>query len=303
MRLVDCGTGANQSATQTFTITVTAVNDAPSFTKGADQTVAEDAGPRTVTGWATSISPGPADEGAQTLAFDVQADNTALFSVQPAIAPNGTLTYTPAANANGSATVSVRLDDSGTGANASPTQTFTITITAVNDAPSFTKGANQSVAEDAGAQTVADWATGTPGPANESGQGLVYVIDSITNASLFSVQPAVSPTGTLTYTPAANANGTSTVTLHVTDNGGGTNASPAQTFTITVTAGQRRAILRQGPGRCGTRGRRPPGRGRLGDHDRARARRRGRTGTGVHVTGNTMPSLFASRPPSTPPAR
>ena len=31
--------GVDTSAPQTFTITVTAVNDAPSFTKGADQTV------------------------------------------------------------------------------------------------------------------------------------------------------------------------------------------------------------------------------------------------------------------------
>ena len=42
---------------QTFTITVTAVNDAPSFTKGADQTVARGRGRRRrVTGWATAIS-------------------------------------------------------------------------------------------------------------------------------------------------------------------------------------------------------------------------------------------------------
>ena len=38
------------------------VNDAPSFTKGADQTVPEDAGPQTVEGWATNIKAGPEDE-------------------------------------------------------------------------------------------------------------------------------------------------------------------------------------------------------------------------------------------------
>ena len=40
----------------TFQLTIRPVNDAPSFTKGADQIVAEDAGPQTVNGWATGIS-------------------------------------------------------------------------------------------------------------------------------------------------------------------------------------------------------------------------------------------------------
>ena len=45
------------------------------------------------------------------------------------------------------------MDDGGTangGVDTSPSQSFTITVTGVNDAPSFTKGANQSVLEDAG---------------------------------------------------------------------------------------------------------------------------------------------------------
>src|SRR5690242_21193434 len=57
-----CSSDLDTSAPQTFTITVTAVNDAPSFTKGANQTKLEDAGGQTVTGWATTISAGPADE-------------------------------------------------------------------------------------------------------------------------------------------------------------------------------------------------------------------------------------------------
>ncbi|TAF59117.1 MAG: sodium:calcium exchanger, partial [Oscillatoriales cyanobacterium] len=46
----------------TSTITVNPVNDAPSFVKGFDRTVNRNAGPQTVTGWATAISPGPANE-------------------------------------------------------------------------------------------------------------------------------------------------------------------------------------------------------------------------------------------------
>ena len=76
--------GVDTSAPQTFTITVTAVNDAPSFTKGADQTVLEDAGAQTVDGWATGDQrrSGRTKSG-QTLNFIVTNDNNALFSVQP----------------------------------------------------------------------------------------------------------------------------------------------------------------------------------------------------------------------------
>ena len=74
------------TATDTFVLTVTAVNDAPSFTTGANQTGASNSGARTVAGWATAISDGPADEASQTESFLVTNNNAALFSVQPAVA-------------------------------------------------------------------------------------------------------------------------------------------------------------------------------------------------------------------------
>ena len=127
---------------------MTAVNSAPSFTAGPDQSVLEDAGASTVAGWATGISAGPG-EGGQSVTFSASNDNTALFSAQPQVQPNGTLTYTAAANASGVATVTVRAqDDGGTalgGSDTSAPQTFTITVAAVNDAPGFTAGADQLV--------------------------------------------------------------------------------------------------------------------------------------------------------------
>ncbi|MFZ1621920.1 tandem-95 repeat protein [Dokdonella sp.] len=236
--------GIDTSAAQTFTITVNSVNDAPSFTKGPDQTVLEGAAAQNVDPWATAIAAGPADESAQVLSFAVSNDNNALFSVQPAVSPSGALTYTVAAGANGSALVTLSLgDDGGTangGIDTSVAQTFTITVTGINDAPSFSAGPNQIVLEDAGAQTINPWATAiSAGPPNESGQLLDFIVSNDNNA-LFSAQPAVSPSGALTYTPAANANGSATVTLSLHDDGGtangGVDTSPSQTFTITVTA-------------------------------------------------------------------
>jgi len=236
--------GVDTSAAQTFTITVNAVNDVPSFTKGANQTVNEDAGAQTVAGWATAISAGPANEAAQVLTFNITGNtNAALFSVAPAVAANGTLTYTPAANANGVATITLTLSDNGGvangGVNTSAAQTFTITVNAVNDAPTFTKGADQTVLEDAGAQTVAGWATALNDGDPELAQTLTFNVTGNSNAALFSVAPAVAANGTLTYTPAANANGSATITLTLSDNGGvangGVNTSAAQTFVINVT--------------------------------------------------------------------
>jgi hypothetical protein len=121
-------------------VTASQVNDAPGFTSGASQTVAEDSGPHRIPGWATGISAGPADESDQRLTFEVTNNtNTELFSTQPSVAPNGTLRYALAADKNGSADVTVRLEDNGGtangGADTSAEQTFTINVSAVNDAP------------------------------------------------------------------------------------------------------------------------------------------------------------------------
>jgi hypothetical protein len=233
--------GVDTSAPQTFTITVDAVDDVPSFSAGANQTVLEDAGGQTVSGWASAVSAGPPNESSQTVSFHVTADNLGLFAVQPAVASDGKLTYTPAPNANGAATVTVKAVDSGGTANGgvdtSAPQTFTVTVTAVNDAPSFSAGPDQTVVSLAGAQSVPGWATGlSPGPGDESSQNVIFAVTN-DNPGLFAAQPAIAQDGTLTFAPTLLALGTATVTVRAVDNGGtangGVDTSPPQTFTIT----------------------------------------------------------------------
>jgi hypothetical protein len=145
------GSGGALTDDDTLSVTVNAVNDVPSFTKGADQTVNEDAGAQTVTGWATAISAGPSNESAQTLTFNVTGNtNAALFAVAPAISSTGELTYTPADDAYGTATVTIT---SATTA-ARPTAASTPRLHSpchrqhVNDAPSFTAGGDKPLGED-----------------------------------------------------------------------------------------------------------------------------------------------------------
>jgi large repetitive protein len=209
---------------------------------GPNQTIPEDGAAQSVAGWATNISPGPPSESSQNVTFTVTADNTGLFAVQPAVASNGTLTYTAETDANGSATVTVAAhDDGGTangGVDTSVLETFTVTVDAVNDAPSFTAGPDQTAVSLLGAQSVPGWATGiASGPANESSQTVSFAVTN-DNPGLFAAQPALAPNGTLTYTPVLLAVGTATVTVRAVDDGGtangGSDTSPPQTFTITI---------------------------------------------------------------------
>jgi hypothetical protein len=171
-----------------------------------------------------------------------------ITSVPAAVASGAhQLIFAPAADANGAAYsgFSFTVND---GTSDSPAATVAIAITPVNDAPSFTPGANQSVGSSAGAQTVAGWVSSfTAGPANEAGQTVLsYTIMSNTNLGLFAVAPAIAADGTLTYTPKAGASGQATIGIVVRDSGGtangGQDTSPAQTFTVTVTPGYRVAL-------------------------------------------------------------
>jgi VCBS repeat-containing protein len=216
--------------TQTFRVDfVTAVNDAPLFTGGANQTVAEDAGPQSVSNWATAFQPGPntaTDENGQTLVqYTVtQIAGTLTFTTAPAVANNGTLSYESAPNANGSATFEVRAVDNGNGAapnvNTSAPRTLVINVTPVNDAP---------VAADGAATTNEDTAVAATASASDvDGDTLTYsVVTGPANGVLTGTGP------NWTYTPAADYFGSDSFTFRVND---GTVFSNTATFSLTVTA-------------------------------------------------------------------
>jgi len=123
----------------TIDVTITAVNDEPSVSLGSNQTVNSDAGPQSVSSFATPDM-GPTDEDSSQSVLDylISNDNNSLFSAQPDIDNGGTLTFTPASNADGTATVSVQVKDDGGIANGgddtSQVANFTITVND-NEAP------------------------------------------------------------------------------------------------------------------------------------------------------------------------
>lgn len=147
--------GVKDGDTATVEISVAPVNDAPSFTEGPDQSVDEDPGAQSVSGWATDIKKGAdalGNESSQSLTFEVTDNtNSALFTEGPAVSPNGTLTYKPADDENGEATIKVRLkDDGGTdrgGDDASDEQEFKVTVGEVNDDPRVSVADNGPIDE------------------------------------------------------------------------------------------------------------------------------------------------------------
>jgi hypothetical protein len=148
------------------------------------------------------------------------------------------LTINPSLNLSGVSDITVTVNRTGS----SEIATFTLTVNPVNDAPSFIKGLDQSVSENDPAQIVNNWATSiSPGPSNESAQSLSFQVITDSNAALFAVPPAISSSGTLTYTPAAHASGTAAITIALKDNGGvangGMDTSATQTFNINVLEG------------------------------------------------------------------
>ena len=109
-------------------------------------------------------------------------------------------------------------------------------VNVLNVVPSFTSGADQNVAKNPGAQTTA-WATAISQGSGESGQAVTFTVTNSNNA-LFSVQPAISASGTLTYTPSTTVTGVATVSVSLHDDAGtangGVDTSAVQTFALTV---------------------------------------------------------------------
>jgi len=162
-------------------------------------------------------------EAGQTVSFLVSNDNPSLFSAQPSIAPDGTLSYTPAPNANGVATVTVIAKDNGGvvggGDDTSNPVTFTITVTPVNDCPtagSQTVSANSGVAKSI-----------TLTGSDVDGNALQYAVVQAPAHGVLIVQPS----GAATYTSAAGYSGPDSFSYTVTD---GTCVSGAGVVTINV---------------------------------------------------------------------
>ena len=127
---VTANDGTEDSNTQSFTLTVTPVNDAPVLVSIADQSTAEDT-PLTVTLSATDV------DGDSLTYSAVSSTENITVSVLGSV-----LTLSPASNFNGTGIINVTASD---GTVSSNTVTFTVTVTSINDVPVLAAIADQTI--------------------------------------------------------------------------------------------------------------------------------------------------------------
>ncbi|GJE00636.1 tandem-95 repeat protein [Methylobacterium isbiliense] len=252
--------GVADETPATYTVSFTAVNDAPVNAVPESQTLVED-GTRVFSvanGNALSVSDVDIGTGAATVTLSVtsgvltlsgttgltfasgdgSADASMTFTGALAAinAALDGLTYAPPANGTGSATLTLMTSDNGlsgadpsqTGTNTSETDTdsVAITITPVNDTPEAAAENAFTTAEDTISAPVAIGATDVDGDA------LSYALKEGFGPAkgVVSFDPA---NGTFTYTPVADATGPERFTVLISDENG---ATAEQTVSVTITA-------------------------------------------------------------------
>ncbi len=191
--------------------------------------VPANSGTSTTPNFATNISPGPVAEAGQTVTFQVSNNNNALFTTQPAISSNGTLTFTPASN-SGVATVTVIATDNGSntfgGTGTSIPRTFAISVS-----PTVTN-VSPAVGPLAGGNAVTITGLGFTGTSGVTFNGVAATNVNVVNATTITVTA-----------PAGNAGAASVV---VTTPGGASaanslygygTANVAPGFSLPVSAG------------------------------------------------------------------
>jgi len=259
----------NFSAAETFSITVNAVNDLPT---SADNTISTDEDTNHV--FAASEFPfTDVDAGntLQSVRIDTLPGNGTLFvdlnddtindggaeaitagdNIAVSNINADRLIYIPPANLSGAGADSFTFSVSDGMAFAASPSTMTIDIAAVNDAPGFTIGADQSGSIGDGAQTVngfintASFTTG--GGADEAGQSIAdFIVSEAADASNVVTGVDIANNGDLSFTIDASNTGTATINVQVQDDGGtasgGIDTSAIQTFTITSTLNSSSAV-------------------------------------------------------------
>ncbi|MDB5389166.1 MAG: cya 3 [Planctomycetaceae bacterium] len=211
---------------KTFTILVTDVNEAPSVTSIAPQTILEDSstGP-------LHFSIEDSETPAGNLTLNITSSNAALIPnanvILSGVGADRNLSVAPLPNQSGTATITIVVSD---GTNTSSTS-FLVTVAAVNDAPTITGIASQQILEDEPTNvlnfTIADIDTAVA--------GLTVTAVSSDTTLIPDGNIVVSGTGanrSLVITPAANQNGSATITVTVSDGVLTSN----QTFQVTVLA-------------------------------------------------------------------
>ncbi len=225
---INDGGASNNIATQTFTVTVNAVNQPPTLNGLSNLAINQGVGQQTVN--LSGIGTGASNE-VQTLTVTASSSNPGLIPT-PTItytSPNatGTLRFTPVASASGSATITVTVNDGGASNNI-VTRTFTVTVGS-NTPPTISAISDQVISTNTSTSAIAF----TIGDSESSATNLMVWAASSNPALIPTNNIVFGGSGsnrTVTLTPLANQSGDAAVTITVSDG----LATAGTNFTLSV---------------------------------------------------------------------
>jgi mRNA-degrading endonuclease HigB of HigAB toxin-antitoxin module/uncharacterized protein YbjQ (UPF0145 family) len=228
VRVTD-GSGATYE--ESFTITVTNVNDAPTDIALSSTTVAENAGVNAVVGTLSSTDEDSGDSATYTLVSGTGDTDNGSFNI------SGTslrLTSSADYETKSSYSIRVRVTD---GSSATYEESFTISITNVNEAPTDIALDSTSVAENGGANATVGTLSSTD---VDSGDSATYTLVSGTgdtdNGSFNISGTSLRLTSSADYETKSSYS----IRVRVTD---GSGATYEESFTISITNGNEAPIL------------------------------------------------------------
>ena len=223
----DDGQTANNLATQTFTLTIDPVNDAPDFSLSGDLTVAEDfSGIQQVTVTPEAV---PADESEQTVTYSL-SPITVDFASVVIDSSTGQISISAVDHQHGRQQFTVIADDQQL-ANNLYTQTFTLTINPVNDAPLFSLSGEEVTIEEDFSDTQQVTVSPEAVPADESEQTVTYSLSP--TAVDFASVVIDSSTGQVSISAVDHQHGRQQFTVTANDQQSANNLY-TQTFTLTI---------------------------------------------------------------------
>ncbi|MCA6128749.1 hypothetical protein AI19_04245 [Thalassolituus oleivorans 4BN06-13] len=218
----DGGESGSVPATQSWTIAVTPVNDAPEITQGATTTLSVEEDTLASLGLnATDI-----DTAATSLTWSVSSVAVNGVASVTGTGSSKSVSYTPNADFNGSDEFAITVSDG----ELSDTITVTMTVNAVNDMPVITSTAITTATEGQVYSYV-------PAATDVDGDTLTWSLGASAPASM-SVNPT---TGELSWTPS-NGDTSATIQLFASDE----TLRAEQNFTIAVTAVNDAPVITEG---------------------------------------------------------
>ncbi|GLQ33341.1 beta strand repeat-containing protein [Litoribrevibacter albus] len=216
--VADGGEDGATSATENWTVTVTAVNDPPTITSTAGTTATEDI----QYSYQVVVSDPDDSNNGTDIGFVLTNAPTGM-----AVSSTGLITWTPTEGVSTSGQVTLTVSDGGEDGAASDTEQFTVSVTAVNDSPTITSAASTSAIE---AELYSYQVTVSDPDDSNNGIDLSFALSN---------EPAgmtVSATGLVTWTPTNGVLSSGLVTVTVSDGGEDGATSDTQDWTITVDA-------------------------------------------------------------------